>query len=167
MSITIAPGRGILSGVTLDSEKAEKERAAELAKEKDYAERLAAYEAKLREISVYLVSLLGSQLQAESAQPVITPEIKRDFARFQKRCELEGLCSLPASPEAAAEHLIIEADNAAHAERLAGSISTIHRAMNLPDPTADVLVKAAIRWFRENEVKPEPKKARKSKKGTN
>jgi hypothetical protein len=63
--------------------------------------------------------------------------------------------------------LIIEADNLAHAERQRDSISIIHRAMNLPDPTADLLVKAAIRWFRENEPKPEPKKASKPRKGTN
>lgn len=173
MSITIAPGRGILGGVVLDDERADRERAEERKREQEYAEREAAHAAKIEKIGAHLASLLRDQIEAESAQPVITSEIKQSFARFQAQCESNGLCSLPASPEAVAEHLIVESNaarpkglpqGAQRAEQLRDSISAIHRAMNLPDPTADLLVRATMRWFRENDepVSKRPARSRKA-----
>lgn len=158
MAITLAPGQGILGGVTLDEEKLDRELAEAREKDRDYAEREAAFKAKCERIEAWLGSLLWAQLEVEGSTAPITETTKADMGRFQESCARYGYQHLPAAPAVVAEYLIVESETAAQAERMLDSISTIHRAMRLQDPESDPLPRAALRWFRDCEDQEEEKK---------
>jgi len=98
--------------------------------------------------------ILRPQLEAEMAAMRLTDEVRKDWATFRARCAEAELPHLPAPPEALL--LAIADDDAAAAQRLANSVSLVHRNLGEADPQ-DALVRAALRCKREeaaaNEVK--------------
>jgi hypothetical protein len=101
---------------------------------------------------------LKRYLEAENATTRITPKQKSDFKSFQEHCESWGLIpQLPASPQMVATFLLVQAlDGWAHCSRLLRSISTVHRAVGVDDPTDDILVRAVMRFIKVNSI---PEKA--------
>jgi len=102
--------------------------------------------------------ILRPQLEAEMMALRLTDQVRADWATFRARCKEVELPHLPAPPEALL--LAIADDDAATAQRLANSVSLVHRNLGEADP-CDALVRAALRCKREeaaaNEVKQDEK----------
>jgi hypothetical protein len=164
MTKTVINGRSALNG-PVDWDKFDRQGTFS-DRERDAYER--DLEDRYAKVQGWLALELREQLQAAAALPVITAEVKSDFARFEKYCTLWRYPALPTDSTPVAEFIRIVADNATHAERLRHAVSIVHRSLKLADPTInDPLVNAAVRFFHDEEAKqpspPRQAKARKPK----
>ena len=139
--------RGSIHITTSDSEKVEVRIKREL-KDASAAEakQAADYQAGLDAIDKALSPHLHKELKRENALTRPGAADKEAFKAFQVYCQRWGFPALPAPPQAVAMLLVEESEHgAAHALRLARSISTIHRATNVADACDDLLVRALVR----------------------
>lgn len=132
--------------------KADRERAKRETEQRELERAAKEFEARCDKIEAVFALYLKDQLAAENAVARISDRQKADFARFQEYCRHWGWPDLPSVPAAVATFLAREGDHhaAAHLSRLRNSISTIHRAVQMPDPTEDILVRAFMRLAQTN-----------------
>lgn len=112
----------------------------------------------------HLARTLRRQIAVQRRQ-TIPVQTELDWKEFCEQCALSGERARPAAPAIVAEHLMCTAKSAAEAERISASISHFHRiwraptisedgwvAEQAPDPTTDILVLSAIRFFHDCEA---------------
>jgi hypothetical protein len=99
------------------------------------------------EIDARCFAFLKAELEAENVATRVTAEQKKDFARFRDYVrETWQLPCLPAPAQAVAVFLMSESERgAAHIVKLRNSISAVHLALGMDDPTRDILIRALVR----------------------
>lgn len=124
----------------------------------EYNKRTEKYAAEVQVISDRIDALMApwlkTQMAAENERARISGAAKRDFREFEQYCQRSDppLPHLPAPPQAVAAYLCSQLDRGlAHITRQARSISVVHSAVGVDDPTKDVLVRALLGFAREND----------------
>jgi hypothetical protein len=137
--------------------KTDREGAKQQAEQRELERAAEEFEARCDKIEAVFALYLKDQLAAENSVARITDRQKADFARFQEYCRHWGWPDLPSVPAAVATFLARESDHhaAVHISRLRNSISTIHRAVQMPDPCEDILVRAFMRLAQTKTTKPQ------------
>jgi hypothetical protein len=152
MAVTVFEGTGILSG-THDSDEIDRRIEEKRAQEAAAAEHAADLEATLDRLEKAITVFVGNELQAEFAAQKLSDESRKRahlgaFTRFRAYCARYStpLPYLPAAPQAVAAFLATEIEKGqAHLNRLCAAIATMHKRVDLPDPTTDPLVRAVVR----------------------
>jgi hypothetical protein len=104
----------------------------------------------LREI---LDSILAPELEELSQHaPSTRKSYLSDCKRFKRFCDAADASFRPAAPEIVAHFLLAEA-NKGDLHRICAAIGYAHRLAGLPDPTSDVIVRAAVRRLTRNKKK--------------
>jgi hypothetical protein len=144
--------------LALDRDEAEDERKRQ--QEREYSERMEKYAAEVQticdKIDAAMAPFLKNQMAAENEKARVSARAKKDFEEFKAYCAKwdPPLPSLPAAPQAAAGFLAGEMEHGwAHVSRLCRSVSTVHKAVDLPDPCSDILVRGLLRLARESDNK--------------
>jgi hypothetical protein len=159
-----------MGGILFDDREEAARAVAELErKEAAVAEQAAAAElaaAELEElldrIEKVITVYVGDELQAEFAAQRQSEESRKRahlgaFLRFKQYCAnfSTPLPYLPAAPQAIAAFLATEiAKGQAHLNRLCAAIGTMHKRVDLPDPTTDPLVRAVVRLAHKDKSSP-------------
>src|SRR6516165_1797715 len=104
------------------------------------------------EIDARCFAFLKVELEAENVATRVTAEQKKDFTRFRDYVGAWSLPYLPAPPQAVAVFLMSESERgAAHMVKLRNSISAVHLALGMDDPTRDILISALVRQAKAEE----------------
>jgi hypothetical protein len=159
--VTVFDGTGILSGV-YDSDEIDRKIAEDRRKEAAAAEYAAELDATLDRIEKAITIYVGDELQAEFAAQRQTEESRKRahlgaFLRFKNYATSYStpLPYLPAAPAAIAAFLATEIEKGqAHLTRLCAAIATMHKRVDLPDPTTDPLVRAVVRLAHKDKSLP-------------
>jgi uncharacterized protein (DUF2336 family) len=148
MTTIVLDGKGILSG-ELDFAAIEKREAEERALQAAAAERAADQEALQHQIEGMMLENLRDEISEELAEQKPTTMNARErmnFLRFKGYAAELDLPALPASPAVVGAFLTSELHHGrGHLRRLVKAISATHHKADLPDPTADLLIKALLR----------------------
>jgi len=110
------------------------------------ARRDAAIEAAYQDIDEAIAPYVEEELAAVNKAPRVSPAVKKDFEAFRAYCARyrPPLPHLPARGQAVAAFIASQLDRG-NSKRLSRSISAVHRAVGMPDPTSDALVQAVLR----------------------
>ena len=96
---------------------------------------------------------LRNELAKENQVARVSRAAQRDFAAFKQCCAEWGLPHLPAPPQAAVLFLAEASQkkrSKKYIRRLHNSIDAVHRAVQMPSPTSDVLCRALMRAINED-----------------
>ena len=148
--------------------RAERERKEAAAAEQAAAAELAAAELEelLDRIEKAITVYVADELQAEFAAQRQTEESRKRahlgaFLRFKEYCKRFStpLPYLPAAPAAIAAFLATEISKGqGHLNKLCNAIATMHKRVDLPDPTNDPLVRAVVRLAHKDKSLPPTEK---------
>jgi hypothetical protein len=161
MVIRVTEGTGILSGV-YDSDEIERRIAEDRQKEAAAAEYADELQATLDRIEKAITVYVGDELQAEFAAQRQSEEKRKrahlgSFNRFRQYCARYStpLPHLPAAPAAIAAFLATEIEKGqGHLNRLCAAIALMHKRVDLPDPTTDLLIRAVVRLAHKDKSSP-------------
>jgi hypothetical protein len=165
MAIRVTEGTGILSGV-YDSDEIDRRIEEDRRKEAEAAEYAADLEATLDRIEKAITVYVADELQAEFAAQRQTEESRKRahlgaflrFKEYSKRFSTP-LPYLPAAPAAIAAFLATEISKGqGHLNKLCNAIATMHKRVDLPDPTNDPLVRAVVRLAHKDKSLPPTEK---------
>ena len=100
----------------------------------------------------------------DASIPASTRRVYRwQLRRFMNWCNQYGLCALPAVPATVAafvSYLVDEGKGHATIQQALAAVSVAHRLIGLPTPTSDIIVKNAVKGFRqEHGIAPKKKPA--------
>jgi len=105
-------------------------------------------------ISSSLIPALRKELMAEREAAKITEADRQNWARFRDCCKRYGVPNLPAPAESIAIFLAEESqgNTAATLETMLASIAAIHLALNEPNHSTSILVRALLRACRDEDA---------------
>jgi hypothetical protein len=135
----------------LEHEEQEKRKAAEQAWEAAEAAQAALVQELCDRIEASILPFVRDEAEAVNATARIAPEDREVFDQFKAYCATwdPPLPAFPANPAAVCAFLVKELDQGdAHFTKRLNAISRIHSAVNMPDPTRDVLCQALVRTIK-------------------